>query len=156
MGDQAEQDEEAYGDLRNVDFTRLQTRASQQWRIARQLMDVFSQPDMEPTRFPMEPPDGTVLRWYKTFPNSPKEYSYVATRAGDKWYHTASARSLPPNPVGWEAIRDDIGNWPCELARTWGQIPQAPAGAFDGADPDDWFREMYENTVTVDETPKGD
>lgn len=110
--------------------------------------DMFGQDKQ--TRFPVEPPDGSVLRWYKTFPNSDSEYSYVATRTGDKWYHTAT-RGLPVNPITWDQVESDIGNWPCELARTWGQIPQVPAGRFDGADPDDWFREMYENTVTVED-----
>lgn len=106
----------------------------------------FSLATGKPTRFPVEPPDGSVLRWYKTFPNSDKEYSYVATRAASKWYHTAT-RGLATSPVTWDEVEADIGNWPCELARTWGQIPQTPAGRFEGADPDDWFREIYENTV---------
>lgn len=117
---------------------------------ARQLAEVLSKivtSESEFDRFPVEPPDGTVLRYQKTFPNPPgRAYTYVALRAGGRWYRTGQHNK----PIDWLELRDDIANWPCHVATAWGEIPQAPESLFEGVDPADWFREVYQNTVSVD------
>ena len=117
---------------------------------AKQLAGVLSRiMDSEPEfdRFPVEPPDGAVLRYQKTFPHPPgKTYTYIALRAGGRWFRTGKDNA----PIDGLELKDDIANWPCHVATAWGEIPQAPEALFDGLDPADWFREVYQSTVTVD------
>lgn len=100
------------------------------------------------SRLPVEPPEGAVLRYQKQFPNSPRVYTYVAVRAGGMWYRTGR----DTKPLTWDLLVEDIANWPCHVALTWGEIPQAPAALFEGVDPAVWFEEMYQNTVTSEGT----
>jgi hypothetical protein len=69
----------------------------------RQLLDAFAKAALEAqdqSRFPVEPPDGAVLRYQKTFPNSTQVYTYVALRAGGKWYRTGKDTRV----VNWPAL----------------------------------------------------
>jgi hypothetical protein len=97
----------------------------------------------ETSRFPVEPPEGSVLRYQKQFPNSARTYNYIAVRAGDRWYRTGRNNE----PISFPELVEDIANWPCHVAIKWGEIPQAPASLFEGVDPAVWFEEMYQNTV---------
>lgn len=51
---------------------------------------------------PEEPADGSVIRFKHKFDNNPKYYTYVAVRAGDRWY--LSGRTTTPRPLTWSQL----------------------------------------------------
>lgn len=71
-------------------------------------------------RFPVEPPEGTVLRYAKTYDARPnyretRTYVHVATRCGDKWYITARTGV----GITWDALLLHIDAAHVEFATTW-------------------------------------
>jgi hypothetical protein len=75
-------------------------------------------------RFSGEPNFGTVLAFRHTFPDSTKEFGYVALRAENgRWYLTASSHRDQASPMTWGALRAFIGDAPCSKVLTWEDIP---------------------------------
>lgn len=88
------------------------------------------------TRFPTEPPEGAVLKWEKAF-DTPKgaSYTYVALRAGGKWYLTGRRTA----GVTWSELVELIGNCPCELAVDWAGIPRVESEPVEELTPAQWY-----------------
>lgn len=117
----------------------------------RQVLDAFTKGflgEQDPmSRFGGEPPEGTVLRWTRTLGTRERKYTYVALRAGGKWYRTTTKGT--PNPISFTDLVEDIGNCPCSMAVTWGDIKQVLRDPSDGMDPAEWYR-THHQPMTVD------
>lgn len=99
---------------------------------------------MEPTRFPSEPPAGSVLKWVKTFKRNPEQgYTYTALHVNGAWYLSGKRQ----DPLTWDELVALIGDSPCELATNWVQIPQAPKGELDGLSPEEWYLATFPHDV---------
>jgi len=124
----------------------------------RHLLDALTRAGLgdfpEPTRFRTEPPEGSVLRWQKTFKRGPEHvYTYVATRVSDGlWYLTGKT----DHGIEFEDLVKLIGDSPCELATEWAEIPQLPESVTDGMTPSEWYLAMFpRDTVDGDQGQEG-
>lgn len=107
----------------------------------------------EPTRFRTEPPEGSVLRWQKTFKRGPENvYTYVATRVDDGlWYVTGKT----DHGIEFEDLVKLIGDSPCELATEFAEIPQLPESVTDGMTPSEWYLAMFPQDTVGGDTGQG-
>lgn len=97
-------------------------------------------------RFPVEPPDGSVLRYVKTLGVSrTRGYTYVALRAGDKWYQTGRRST----PLSWTELVEDIGDNPCDIATTWAVCPAPEPSPFEDMTPAEWHAAMWPKGATL-------
>lgn len=95
------------------------------------------------TRFPAEPPIGSILRFERKFARSDVAYQYVAFRAPNgAWYLTG--QSLDNMTPSWVELRDLISNEPCDMAMTWNEIPVNEPEAVDQVtDPAKWWELVW-------------
>lgn len=104
----------------------------------------------EEKRFPVEPPERSVLLWEQVFPTNPdRVYTYAALRAADQWWMTGS-QDKNPSPVPWSVVEQKIGNSKCFIATNWGEIPPKPTSMFEGMNPAEWFEQVILNRNAVD------
>lgn len=96
-------------------------------------------------RFPVEPPDGSALRFEKSW-GGPTTYTYVALRVGDEWYMTGRKTS----GISWPELKAFIHNNPCSIATVWAEIPVPEDTTPDDMTPAEWHRQLYTQTVTVE------
>lgn len=94
-------------------------------------------------RFPAQPPVGSVLRWERVFPgrgSSGNVYTYVALRAGDKWYVTGRSSNI----MSWDELADKIGDSPCFLVTGYMEIPRPKVDPLDSmTDPALWYQTVF-------------
>jgi hypothetical protein len=99
-----------------------------------------------PGRFQTEPPTGSVLKWVKTLGSRNREYTYVALRAGRRWYLTGSTS----HGITFADLVEEIGDSPCDLATDWAKIPEPSPS--ENTSPAQWYLAMYpKETVDSDE-----
>lgn len=123
----------ASGSRRPETATRVAVRINQ-------LLNALFEPE---PRFPAEPPEGTVLKWVKTLGSRKQEYTYVALRAGGRWYLTGKTSV----GITWVELVEQIGGSPCDLAIDWAEIPQSEPGLFENTSPSEWYMAMYPKKV---------
>lgn len=104
------------------------------------ILDVLAKAAMglgqEKSRFPSEPPEGSVLKWVKTFKRNPEQgYTYVALHINGAWYLSGKHA----DPMTWDDLVVLIGDSPCELATNWMEIPKPKKDDLDGLTPEEWF-----------------
>lgn len=106
----------------------------------------------EPSRFPSEPPEGSVLKWVKTFKRNPEQgYTYVAVHVNGAWYLSGKQT----DPMTFDELVAFIGDSPCELATNWVEIPNLQKDDLDGLTPEEWFMATYPRDV-VDSDGNGE
>ena len=121
------------------------------------LLDVLAKAGLgigpEPTRFPSEPPEGSVLKWVKTFKRNPEQgYTYVALHVNGAWYLTGRTS----DPIDFDDLVKLIGDSPCELATNWVEIPQLPSDNTEGLTAEEWFMAAFpQDVVDSDEGREG-
>lgn len=96
----------------------------------------------EPTRFPAQPPPGSVLRFEQTLSHGPsaQAYTYLALRVGDVWYVTGRQNTL----LDWDDLAARIGNGTCHLVTEYAEIPHLPTNPLDEiGDPRTWFQTVF-------------
>jgi hypothetical protein len=113
--------------------------------LAGQLPDVFTPSTVD--RFPLEPPEGSVLRYTKTFGASERQYTYVALRAGHQWYVTGKRAT----PMTFGELVEDIGDNPCDIATTWAVCPVPEHSPFEDMTPAEWHAAMWPQAATLEE-----
>jgi hypothetical protein len=96
-------------------------------------------------RIPVEPPEGYVLKFEKTFGGS-RTYTYVALRAGDAWYLTGN----PGRRISWVELKEFIHDNPCWIATAWAEVPPVEASPFDDLTPAEWHATMWPRSATVE------
>lgn len=98
---------------------------------------IRSRPDTE-SRFPAQPPSGSVLRFEQT--HYQRTYTYVALRVNDSWYLTGRQTT----PIGWPELVEKIDANTCHLVTGYAEIPKPPTNPVDEiGDPAEWFRSVY-------------
>lgn len=94
----------------------------------------------EPTRFPSEPPAGSVLKWVKTFKRNPEQgYTYTALHVNGAWYLSGKRQ----DPLTWDELVALIGDSPCELATNWVEIPQVRETDPEFLTAEEWFLNSF-------------
>lgn len=94
----------------------------------------------EATRFPVQPPPGSVLRFEHAHDNGDKLYTYVGIRTANGWHLTG--RRTPP--MDWPALVEFIGNATCHLVTEYAKIPHLPTDPRDEiGDPRAWFDTVF-------------
>lgn len=96
----------------------------------------------EASRFPAQPPEGSVLRFEVTHSRKPNAhaYTYVALRVGDEWYITGRGSQV----LDWDDLARTIGNNPCHLVTEYREIPHLPTDPRDEiGDPRAWFDAVF-------------
>jgi hypothetical protein len=105
-----------------------------------------------PPRFPAQPPNGSALRFERTFPHSDRVYTYLALRAGEVWYLTG----IREDPISWEHLVELIGNSPCHLVTGYAEIPLLAGDPREEIkDPAEWFRAVYLESGDATSTIQG-
>jgi hypothetical protein len=61
-----------------------------------------------PSRWPAEPPNGSVLKFEHSFPHSARTYTYAALRVDGLWYTTSVNSSI--RRTTWENLRAFVGD----------------------------------------------
>jgi hypothetical protein len=121
------------------------------------ILDVLAKTAMgfgqEKSRFPSEPPEGSVLKWVKTFKRNPEQgYTYVALHINGAWYLSGKHA----DPMTWDDLVVLIGDSPCELATNWMEIPKPKKDDLDGLTPEEWFLVAFpQDTVDGDQDGQG-
>jgi hypothetical protein len=121
------------------------------------ILDVLAKAAMgfgqEKSRFPSEPPEGSVLKWVKTFKRNPEQgYTYVALHVNGAWYLSGKHA----DPMTWDDLVVLIGDSPCELATNWMEIPKPKKDDLDGLTPEEWFLVAFpQDIVDGDQDGKG-
>lgn len=96
--------------------------------------------DAERSRFPAQPPLGSVLRFEKTYSEGGRAYTYVAVRVGKTWYLTGSRAGA----MSWDDLTECIGDGTCHLVTSYAEIPRLPVDPRDEIeDPRAWFDTVY-------------
>lgn len=98
-------------------------------------------------RFPVEPPDGSVLRFTKSW-GGPQEYTYVAVRVGDYWYTTSTKTAQ--QKMTWPELAEFIHDNPCSLATKWAVCPAPEPSPFEEMTPEEWHAAMWPQGATVE------
>lgn len=99
----------------------------------------------EVSRFPVEPPEGSVLKFTKTWGNS-RSYNYVALRVGSRWFLTGKEQG----GISWEALKELIHDNPCAIATTWANCPVPEPSPFEEMTPAEWHAAMWPQNTTVE------
>lgn len=101
------------------------------------------------SRFPAEPPTGSVLRWERRFrSDDPHPYTYIALRINEHWYLTGRRNQI----VLWEDLVKLIGDSPCWLVTKYREVPRPAPDPLDSVkDPDEWFSAVFGDGVSTDE-----
>jgi hypothetical protein len=121
------------------------------------ILDVLAKAAMgfgqEKSRFPSEPPEGSVLKWVKTFKRNPEQgYTHVALHVNGAWYLSGKHAE----PMTWDDLVVLIGDSPCELATNWMEIPQLKQDDDSRLSPEEWFLAVYpQDVVDSDEGVEG-
>lgn len=98
-------------------------------------------------RFPVEPPDGAVLRFTKTW-GGPRAYTYAALRVGDHWYTTSTKGHQ--QKMTWLELAELIQDNPCSIATDWADIPTPEPSPFADMTPAEWHAHMWPKGATVE------
>lgn len=100
----------------------------------------------KPSRWPAQPPPGSVLRFERRFAPriEAKAYTYVAIRidAGDETrWHVTGRRQLI---LSWDELVNLIGDSPCWLVTTYQEIPRPTPDPLETiSNPVDWFTAAF-------------
>lgn len=102
------------------------------------------------SRWPAQPPVGSILRWERRFSSNPEAhaYTYVALRAtDDQWYVTGRSKQ---SVTDWPGVQQLISNNPCWIVTEYKEIPrhQDPIENIDN--PRDWWTAAYGGGVEHD------
>lgn len=89
-------------------------------------------------RFPVEPPDGSALKFEKSW-GGPTTYTYVALRVGGEWYMTGRKTA----GISWPELKAFIHNNRCWIATVWAEIPVPEDTTPDDMTPAEWHRQLY-------------
>jgi hypothetical protein len=94
------------------------------------------------SRFPKQPPVGSVLRWERTFPGTEQPYVFVALRIDSRWYVTSNRDRV--GVMDWPELQEAIGDHPCFLVIEYKEIPRLPVDPADEiVDPRSWFDTVF-------------
>lgn len=127
------------------ELDRMSVLAAYRMLASGQYLDLLSVAAV--SRIPVEPPEGSVLHYVKTLGFSrPKNYTYVALRAGDHWYVTGRRST----PMMFLELIEDIGDNPCSIATAWAEIPTPEPSPFQDMTPAEWHAAMWPQNTTED------
>lgn len=124
---------------------RVSVLAAYRMLASGQHPDLLSLAEVE--RFPMEPPDGYVLKFTKSW-GGEREYTYAALRAGDYWYTTSTKGHQ--QKMTWPELAAFIHDNPCSIATGWAKVPTPEPSPFEDMTPAEWHAQMWPKGATVE------
>lgn len=131
--------------LRSLD--RVTMLAAYRILAGGQLPDAFTLDAVD--RFPVEPPDGAVLKFTKSW-GGPREYTYTALRCADRWFLSGRKGEV----LDWLSLKDRIHNNPCWISTTWAEVPPVEASPFEDMTPAEWHAAMYPAPPIAEPVPE--
>jgi hypothetical protein len=107
-------------------------------KFAEALEDAIGGQSETESRFPAQPPSGSVLRFEQA--HYQRTYTYVALRVNDDWYLTGRQTT----PISWAELVEKVDGNTCHLVTEYAEIPKLPVNPVDEiGDPAEWFRSVY-------------
>lgn len=111
--------------------------------LSSQIQTVFGVLGEVNSRWPAQPPSGSILRWERTFRSSGATdnpvYTYVALRVNDQWYVTGRRNEI----INWEQLQKLIDDSPCFLVTAYAEIPRPAKDPREELDPALWHQAFF-------------